>query len=261
MIYMKLIGFLKKIGKYIFVERKGEGKCAITYKACDTSLGDAPVAIKVLKQTYQDTDWKTEALKAAKVRDVPQIAYVIEVDEKTMQINGIDYDLRYIVWEYVDGDLLKDVIKSNPIMADFIVEIIRQLCMGIKAMQDVNLQHGDLHEGNIILIPPKSYEPPFSYRVKIVDFGLSKTFRGDKFKNDMDWIVSLLRKLWDKNKTYIENINIYDKKFNHSIPNLIKQLEDPSLDRRLFDPIDTVNKLESLRESTEIEISEANGQT
>ena len=252
-----LIG--QQIGKYKIIERKGEGNFAITYKASDTSLGNAPVAIKVLKPTYQDTNWKTEALKAAKVRDVPQIAYVIEVDEKTIQINGIKRHLRYIVWEYVDGEQLKDVIQSKPITADFIVEIIRQLCLGIKAMQDVDLQHGDLHAGNILLIPPKSYEPPFNYRVKIVDFGLSKTFRGDKFKNDMDWIGILLRQLWDKNKTYVEDINIHDKRFNQSIPNLIKQIDDPSLERRLFDPIETRDKLESLRELAKIEILEANG--
>lgn len=252
-----LIG--QQIGKYKIIERKGEGNFAITYKASDISLGNAPVAIKVLKPTYQDANWKTEALKAAKVRDVPQIAYVIEVDEETTQINGLKYHLRYIVWEYVDGKPLKDVIQSEPITADFIVEIIRQLCLGIKAMQDVNLEHGDLHAGNILLIQPKSYESSFSYRVKIVDFGLSKTFREDKFKNDMEWISILLRQLWDKNKTYAKNTNIHDKKFNQSIPNLIKQLEDPSLERKLFDPIETIDKLESLKELAKIEISEANG--
>jgi len=252
-----LIG--QQIGKYKIVERKGEGDFAITYKASDTSLGDAPVAIKVLKPTYQDANWRTEALKAAKFRGAPQIAYVLEVDDKTIRINGIEYYLRYIVWEYVDGEQLKDVIQLKPITADFIVEIVKQLCLGIKAMQDTELQHGDLHAGNILLVPPKSYEPPFSYRVKIVDFGLSKTFRGDKFKNDMEWIVILLKQLWDKNKTYVEDINIHDKRFNQSIPNLIKQLEDSSLDRRLFDPIETRDKLESLRESAKIEISEANG--
>jgi len=252
-----LIG--QQIGKYKIIERKEEGSCAITYKASDISLGNAPVAIKVLKPTYQDANWKTEALKAAKVRDVPQIAYVIEVDENTSQINGIWYHLRYIVWEYVNGKPLKDVIQSEPITADFIVEIIRQLCLGIKAMQGVNLAHGDLHAGNILLVPPKNYEPSFSYRVKIVDFGLLKTFRGDKFKNDMEWIGILLRQLWNKNKTYVENMNIHNKKFNQSIPNLIKQLEDPSLERRLFDPIETINKLESLKELAKIEISKANG--
>jgi len=252
-----LIG--QQIGKYKIIERKGEGNFAVTYKASDTSLGNAPVAIKVLKPTYQDANWETEALKAAKVRDVPQIAYVIEVDKKIIGINGIKYNLGYIVWEYVDGEQLKDIMQSKPITADFIVEIIRQLCLGIKAMQGVDLEHGDLHAGNILLVPPKSYEPSFSYRVKIVDFGLSKTFRGDKFKNDMEWMCILLKQLWDRNKTYGESLEIHDKRFNQSIPNLIKQLEDPSLDRRLFDPIETINKLESLRESAKIEISEANG--
>jgi len=253
-----LIG--EQIGKYKIVERKGEGDFGITYKAIDTTLADAPVAIKFLKPTYQDPNWKEEALKASKLRDAPQIAYIIEVNESSIIINNIEYHLRYLVWEYVDGEPLQAYMESSaPIVTEFIMEIIRQLCLGIKAMQEIKLEHGDLHTRNILLIPPKSYEPSFNYRVKIIDFGLSKTFRGNKFKNDMEYVADLLERFWDKNRFYIEDLKVCDKRFNQSISTLIKQLEDSSLERRVVDPIQTIKRLEEIKELTKIEISETNG--
>lgn len=255
----------QQIGKYKIVEKKGEGMFGITYKAIDTILSTPEdivfVAIKVLKPKYQDSNWKEEARRAGRLRDIEQIAFIIEPIEKIEIIKGQEVNIRCLVWQYVNGEPLENHIirKSHSSAAEFIIEIIRQLCLGIKAMQDVGLEHGDLHSKNILLVPPKPYEPPLNFRVKIVDFGLAKTFRGDKFKNDMEWITILLKQFWDKNRVYIEDLEVYDKKFNQSIPTLIKQLEDQSLERKIIDPIELINHLEEIRESAKIEISSGDG--
>ncbi|HUT37088.1 MAG TPA: protein kinase [Planctomycetota bacterium] len=242
------------VGKYRVVDKKGEGNYGVTYKAEDTALGDRPVAIKFLKPDFTDTTWKKEALRAAAVSDVPQIAFIIEVGEKEMEVGGQTRTLRYLVWEYVDGEPLeKHLTSPGRLAAGFIVGVIKQLCLAIRAMQGAKLQHGDLHARNILLIPPKPYESPLNYRLKVVDFGLSQTFRGERFRTDLLWVAKLLEQFWEKNKTEMYHLDYHDKRFTQAIPNVIKRLQDTSLDRKLIDAMETIRELERISEETRTE--------
>jgi len=238
----KLIG--KKIGKYEILERLGEGGYGVTFKAKD-DLGGY-VAIKVLK-TKTGSDWKKEGEKAARVRDIPQIASVYAVDEVTITVDGKEEKIRYIVWEFISGTPLESLfLQKKPISSATIVDLTQQICMGIKGMQEAGLEHGDLHSKNIILVPPKSYDPIKHYTVKIVDFGLARSVR-EKFTNDMEYLKQIINRCWTLNQEYNGLILVTDRKFHALLTELLRRMCDSNPERKLTDPIEVVSRIDQIQ--------------
>jgi len=228
-----LIG--KKVGQYTILERLGAGGAGVTYRASDNIGGN--VAVKFIKSDDGD-EWKKEAEKAAKVRLIQQIAYVIEVNEDDVEIDGNIEHVKFIVWEFVEGKELHELLAKNiSIEIPLIVNLAEEIALGIRGMQDAGLEHGDLHERNIILIPPKEYEPDQKFRIKIVDFGLSRSLRKE-FTNDMDYLKRILKLCWESNQYYAGEKLASDKKFQTLLTDLINRMCDSNLERRLTDPIE-----------------------
>ncbi len=95
-------------GRYELIEIIGEGGMAKVYKARCRIL-DRIVAVKILKDEFSKdkgfvVKFKTEALSAARINH-PNIVNIYDV--------GQDDDIHYIVMEYVDGQTLKDIIRSD----------------------------------------------------------------------------------------------------------------------------------------------------
>lgn len=248
-----------KIGRrreYEIIDILGSpGAYGVTYKAIDKKL-NAPVAIKFLKPENLDNYWKEEAQKASQLRNVPQIVQIYDFDEDEIEKDGKRFTLHYLVWEFLEGEPLKNYfIKKDSFSSEFIIEIVRQLCYAVKAMQVIGLEHGDLHTGNILIIPPKDYEPNYNYKLKIIDFGLAKSYIGNTFRNDMEYVTDILKDFWKKNSISSDDFKIEDKKFQTLIPNLIKQLEDTTLERKLIDPIDTIKKLDDILNTVKINLN------
>lgn len=234
------------IGKYTIIKRLGQGQFGVTYQAID-DLGGY-VAIKFIVND-NGKDWKREAQKAAKLRDVPQIATVFEIDERLIQINGTELTLRYIVWEYVDGTPLGKLLEEKkPLLSPFIVSLTEEICSGIRSMREVNLDHGDLHEYNIILIPPKSWDLDKKYRVKIVDFGLVRSIDSSGLTTDLEYLKRILQKCWEQNQYYAGEILASDKKFQSLLTDLINRMCDPNAERRIQDPIQVISRIHEIQE-------------
>ena len=182
-----LIG--KKIAKYKIIRKLGEGGYGVTFEAIDDIQGK--VAIKFIKP-QDGSNWKKEAIKAARVRDIPQIATVFAIDEVDIEIDGKTEHLNYIVWEYVEGTPLEYLlIQEKPLSSSTIVDLTQEICKGIKGMQEADLEHGDLHANNIIFVPPKDWDPIKKYTIKIVDFGLARS-AGKIFTSDMTYLKEMV---------------------------------------------------------------------
>ncbi|HJT10834.1 MAG TPA: protein kinase, partial [Candidatus Nitrosotalea sp.] len=241
-----LIGM--KVGNYEIEKRLGEGAYGVTFKAKDRLHGY--VAIKFIK-AGETSDWQAEARKAAKLRDVPQIATVFDIGQDHVNINGKNELLNYIVWEYVDGTTLASILEQKkPVPLTLIIDLTEQLCYGIKAMQEVGLEHGDLNVNNIMLIPPKSYDVEQKHRVKIVDFGLARSVRGEHFIKDMEYLALHLKECWKLNQEYAGESLVSDKNFQNLLTDLIARMTAHSLERRLYDPIDVINRIYQIEDQT-----------
>ena len=246
----QLIG--KKIDKYEILEILGEGGYGVTFKAKD-DLGGF-VAIKVLK-TKVGSDWKKEGEKAAKVRQVPQIASVYAVDETTVVIDGKDENIRYIVWEFISGMPLENLfLQKKKISSSTIVDLTQQLCLGIKGMQEAGLEHGDLHSKNIILVPPEIWDPMKHYTVKIVDFGLARSVR-EKFTHDMEYLKQIVNRCWNLNQEYNGMTLVPDRKFHKLLTELLRRMCDPNPERKLTDPIEVVKRIDQIQRESKDQVA------
>jgi len=154
----------KVISHYRILEKLGEGGMGVVYKAQDTKL-DRIVALKFLpKHLLCDEEAKTRFVHEAKTASVlnhPNITTIYEIDEAE--------DECFISMEYVQGESLKELIKSKQIqkwdMAK-IMDVGIQITEGLSKAHLKGIVHRDIKSDNIMLTNEGL--------VKIMDFGLAK---------------------------------------------------------------------------------------
>lgn len=149
-------------GRYILLEKVGDGGMAIVYKATDTILGRT-VAIKLLRAEYSsDPDFvknfDNEALAAASLSHA-NVVNIFDV--------GKDGDDHYIVMEFVDGQTLKEIIKERaPLEPEEAVNIAKQICDALEHAHSNQLIHRDIKPHNIMIDK--------TGKVKVTDFGIAR---------------------------------------------------------------------------------------
>jgi serine/threonine protein kinase/Flp pilus assembly protein TadD len=151
----------KSILHYTILEKLGEGGMGVVYKAEDTKL-KREVAIKFLphhisRNKEERQRFEIEAQAAASLNH-PNIAHIYAIEETD--------DEMFIVMEYIDGDELKDRIKSKSLSSDELKTIAIQTCEGLLAAHKKEIVHRDIKSSNIMITKDG--------KVKIMDFGLAK---------------------------------------------------------------------------------------
>jgi eukaryotic-like serine/threonine-protein kinase len=150
-----------RLGPYEIVSALGAGGMGEVYRARDPRLG-RDVAIKVLPAAVAaDVDrlhrFEQEA-RAAAALNHPNILAVYDI--------GTDANTTFIVSELLEGETLRERIKSGPVAARKAIELALQLARGLAAAHDRGIIHRDLKPENVFVIR--------DHRVKILDFGLAK---------------------------------------------------------------------------------------
>ncbi|MEE9443103.1 MAG: tetratricopeptide repeat protein [candidate division Zixibacteria bacterium] len=149
-----------EVSHYKIIEKIGAGGMGEVYLAEDTEL-DRKVALKFLPPHLdQDDDCRTrfkrEARAAARLSN-PHIVVVHEVDEHKGR--------PFIVMEYVEGQSLKDIIKSGELPLKRVLEIGAQICIGLIKAHEAGITHRDIKPSNIIIDNDGC--------AKLLDFGLA----------------------------------------------------------------------------------------
>jgi eukaryotic-like serine/threonine-protein kinase len=149
----------------------GKGGMGTVYLARDARL-DRLVAIKVLNPDELTTEERRlrflrEARNAASIR-YPNVATIYEVAET-------DDGVPFIVMEYCEGETLSQRIRRRALDSGEFLSIARQIAAGVAAAHDAGIVHRDLKSANIIIEP--------TGQVKILDFGLAKSFLRDNAKS------------------------------------------------------------------------------
>ena len=156
-----LIG--RRIGPYKVLSLLGAGGMGEVYRARDDKLG-RDVAIKVLPPSVtSDADrvarFEREARMLAALNH-PSIAAIYGYEEA----DGI----RGLVLELVEGPTLAERIAAGPLAVNEALTIAGQIAEAFEAAHAKGIVHRDLKPGNIKL--------SLDARVKVLDFGLAKTF-------------------------------------------------------------------------------------
>ncbi|HVI72397.1 MAG TPA: protein kinase [Pyrinomonadaceae bacterium] len=156
----------KKIGRYEICSQIGAGGMGEVFLAHDTKL-DRKVALKLLPSDVVDT--KTgdrvrrfvQEAKAASALNHPNILTIYEIDE-------IDSE-QFIATEFIDGETLRNRIRTGPIKAIDALDIAIQVASALNATHTVGITHRDIKPDNIML--------RHDGIVKVLDFGLAKLTR------------------------------------------------------------------------------------
>ncbi|MBF0672217.1 MAG: Stk1 family PASTA domain-containing Ser/Thr kinase [Salinibacterium sp.] len=157
-------------GRYQIGKLIGRGGMADVHVGTDTRLGRR-VAIKLLKPSLA-TDpnfrllFREEAQKAARMAH-PTIVRVYDAGEETVaDENGIETQVPFIVMEYVDGRLLKDIIADGPLEPREAVRIVDGILTALEYSHRALVVHRDIKPGNVMVT--------HNGQVKVMDFGIAR---------------------------------------------------------------------------------------
>ena len=158
--------------RYEIIRKIGDGGMAFVYEAKDRLLNRI-VAVKVLRPEFVDDEeflakFKREAEAVANISH-PNIVNVYDV--------GCDGKVTYIVMEYVDGQNLKEIIKSEGTLDEYTaLDITKQIAKALGAAHKKGVIHRDIKPHNILI----SKE---GRNVKVADFGIAKAATNSTMTN------------------------------------------------------------------------------
>jgi len=157
-------------GRYQVGALVGHGGMADVYAGVDSRLGRR-VAIKLLKPTLAldpsfRSRFRREAQEAAKMAH-PTIVRIFDAGEETiLAADGSETQLPFIIMEYVDGRLLKDIVAQGPVAPAEAIRIIDQVLTALEYSHRAGVIHRDIKPGNIMVTS--------TGQVKVMDFGIAR---------------------------------------------------------------------------------------
>jgi len=149
--------------RYELVELVGTGGMSSVYKAHDLLL-ERNVALKVLHPHYGDDAEYVERFR----REARAVAQMSHPNIVTVIDRGEDDGKQYIVFEYVDGENLKQFVeRSGPLPARRAVELALEMADALAFAHQHGLVHRDVKPQNVLLTPDGE--------AKVTDFGIARS--------------------------------------------------------------------------------------
>jgi len=159
-------------GRYRLESRIGSGGMSTVYRAHDETL-ERWVAIKVMnREVATDSDqlerFRREARAVARLSH-PNIVHVIDAGE--------DDNRPYIVFEYIEGENLKERIRRlGPLPIPEAVAYAIEIARALGAAHTGHIVHRDVKSQNVLIDPEGT--------AKVTDFGIARTLEEDGLTDD-----------------------------------------------------------------------------
>jgi serine/threonine-protein kinase len=153
--------------RYELEEVVGHGGMSTVYKARD-SLLERNVALKVLHQQYNEDEDFVERFK----REARSVAQLQHPNIVTVIDRGEEDGRQYIVFEFIDGENLKElVVRKGRLDLRDALEIAHEIARGLAFAHDHGLVHRDVKPQNVLLNGDG--------RAKVTDFGIARSLDVD----------------------------------------------------------------------------------
>jgi tRNA A-37 threonylcarbamoyl transferase component Bud32 len=154
-------------GRYRLESKLGSGGMSTVYLARDSTL-ERWVAVKVMHREMSDQPDQIERFRR-EARSVAQLSHpnVVAVIDA-----GEDGGHPYIVFEYVDGETLKQRIdRVGPLPVDEATAYAIEIGRGLSAAHTRRLVHRDVKPQNVLI--------DSEGRAKVTDFGIARSLESD----------------------------------------------------------------------------------
>jgi len=155
----------RRIGRYVVIERVGEGAMGVVYAAFDPELS-RKLAIKVLHATGEP-----EIARQRLAREAQALARLSHPNVVQIYDVGTHENAVWVAMEFVEGQTLRQWSKT-PRTWQETVAVLREVGRGLAAAHRSGIVHRDVKPDNVLIGSPASGETMPS--VRVVDFGLAR---------------------------------------------------------------------------------------
>jgi serine/threonine protein kinase len=154
------------LGAYRLVERLGEGRTAVVYKAYQPSL-DRHVTLKVLKDDYRSDPgvrlrFQQEAQQSARLEH-PNILPVHDFISQGGEL--------FLIMKYIEGETMRARLDRGPLPVAECARMVGGVGAALQFAHERHLLHGDLKPTNILLAADGN--------VLVTDFGVTRVVTGE----------------------------------------------------------------------------------
>jgi eukaryotic-like serine/threonine-protein kinase len=154
-------------GRYELEEVVGHGGMSSVFKAHD-SLLERNVALKVLHEQYNEDEDFVERFK----REARSVAQLQHPNIVTVIDRGEEDGRQYIVFEYIDGENLKEfTVRKGRLEVREALEIAIEVAQALAFAHEHGLVHRDVKPQNVLLNGDG--------RAKVTDFGIARSLDVD----------------------------------------------------------------------------------
>ena len=149
--------------RYELQEVVGTGGMSSVYRAVDTLL-ERNVALKILHPHYGDDAEYVERFR----REARSVAQLSHPNIVTVIDRGESDGQQYIVFEYVDGESLKQLVdRTGPLPARRAIELGLQVAEALAFAHNAGLVHRDVKPQNVLVTEDGE--------AKVTDFGIARS--------------------------------------------------------------------------------------
>ena len=152
----------QRLGPYLIIRHLGTGGMGEVYLATDTRL-DRFVALKILSGEVANDKRRMQRFE----REARMVSALNQPNILTIFEFGEVDSLHFLASEYVDGETLRDYLRTHRLRLGEILDLTIQICTALQVAHEAKIVHRDIKPENVMIRRR-------DHIVKVLDFGLAK---------------------------------------------------------------------------------------
>jgi hypothetical protein len=165
----------ERIGRYMLLQKIGEGGCGVVYLAEQEEPVKRTVAFKIIK-LGMDTKSLVARFGAERqalaLMDHPNIA-------RALDAGATDTGRPYFVMELVRGEKITDYCDQQNLDIRHRLDLFIQICHAVQHAHQKGIIHRDIKPSNILVTSHDGLPMP-----KVIDFGIAKAVTGERLADN-----------------------------------------------------------------------------